>query len=199
MVTLAISLRILSPIIFGIFILCTASLTLGLKLKCLQTMHKSCNAFDDLVWLSKLWVKLGSIQICYLICPYVVRWKSHTSYKSKSWKYEFPAQYALCVQQICCVCFKLILQGSNNQFSINFDKDSLLCGICPLCLYAWIFTTDSLIQALSLTFSSPSYYTVASCVCKKGERYQSPFSLCSEIYQQSFWEPGSPWFNGWKS
>lgn len=54
MVTLVISLRLLSPIIFGIFILCTASLIYGLKLKCVQTMHKSCNAFDDMVWLSKL-------------------------------------------------------------------------------------------------------------------------------------------------
>ncbi len=66
MVTLAISLRFWSPInpirwpgtmFLGIHTF-FALVICALKLICVQTMHKSCNALDDIAWLSELWVKL---------------------------------------------------------------------------------------------------------------------------------------------
>lgn len=137
-------------------------------------MRKSCNASDDLVWLSKLWVKLGSIQICYLICPYVVRWKSHTSYKCKPWKYlEFPAQHALCVQQICCVCFKLLLPGSSNQ-SLSV-RIKFLCHVAYF-LYAFVLESSPPTHRfkLCLWLSSPLHITSQHHAYVKKERGMSP-------------------------
>lgn len=57
------------------------------------------------------------------------------------------------LQQICCVHFKRVLQGSNNQWFFIKCSVFLLCGIFPLCLYAWIFIVHWLIQVLSVMVS----------------------------------------------
>lgn len=88
----------------------------------LQNMPRRCtnlvNAFDDMVWLSDFWVKLTrkhpDLLLNSPVCGQMIEITQVTS--ASLGKSQFPAQDARCVKQICCVCFKLVLQGSDNQW-----------------------------------------------------------------------------------
>lgn len=105
--------------------------------------------------------------------------KNHTSCKCKPRRYQLSAHFALCVQQIYCIRFELILQGSSIKgLALSaLIKFSVMWHISFLCLHAWIFI---------IVCDSPpsSSYTIAPYECnKERERRRSPCSLCRK---QSF-------------
>lgn len=65
-----------------------------------------------------------------------------------------------------------------------FDKVTLLCGIFPLCLNAWIFTTDWLIQ-VCLWLSPPLHITPQYSMYVKKESGISPHFHSVERYISS--------------